>query len=133
MTFLRHAGFALGLMAFACGSAVAQSNEFPFGADMTLDTAPQAGSKKIPSLEIGENGEALLDLWCKSVKGQFSVANDTVIFVAGATQDNGCTAARAQADDALIATLSDAATWKRQGSTVYFVGPKTLRFRINTN
>lgn len=134
MTFLRQAGLALGLIIVAAGSASAQAgNEFPFGTDMMLDTAPQAGSKKIPSLEIGENGEALLDLWCKSVKGQFSVANDTVIFVANTTEDRGCTPARAQADDALIAALSDAATWKRQGTTVSFVGAKTLRFRINTN
>jgi hypothetical protein len=119
---------------FAPALANAQANtEFPFGADMMLETAPQPGSKKIPSLEIGDNGEALLVLWCKSVKGQFSVANDTVIFVAATTQDNGCTPERAQLDDSLIATLSDAATWKRQGSVVSFVGPKTLRFRINTN
>jgi META domain len=134
MTLLRNAGFVLGLLVFTLNLAMAQAhNEFPFGTDMMLDTAPQPGSKKIPSLEIGENGEAALDLWCKSVKGQFSVANDTVIFVAGTTQDNGCTPARAQLDDALIATLSDAATWKRQGTVVSFVGAKTLRFRINTN
>ena len=43
----------------------------------------QPGSKRIPTLEIGDNGEAILDLWCKSGKGQFSVAGNTVIFVAG--------------------------------------------------
>ena len=132
MTVLRQTGFVL-LMALAACPALAQSGGFPFGADMMLDTAPMPGSKKIPSLEIGENGEALLDLWCKSVKGQFSVANDTVVFVAGAADARNCTPDRAAADDALIAALGDAATWKRQGSTVSFIGPKTLRFRINTN
>lgn len=106
---------------------------FPFGTEMTLDTAPQPGSKRIPTLDIGDSGEAMLDLWCKSVKGQFSVANDTVIFVPGKTEERGCTPARAQVDDGLIATLVDAATWKRQGDFVSFVGPKTLRFRVNTN
>lgn len=134
MMFLRHTAFALTLTVAAFGTTAAQAaSEFPFGTEMTLDAAPQPGSKKIPTLEIGDRGEAVLDLWCKSGKGQFSVANDTVIFVPGAMEDRGCTPARALADDALVASLSDAATWKRQGDFVSFVGAKTLRFRLNTN
>ncbi|MBI3701867.1 MAG: META domain-containing protein [Afipia sp.] len=109
------------------------ASEFPFGMEMRLDAAPQPGSKRIPTLEIGDSGEAVLDLWCKSGKGQFSVANETVIFVPGAMSDRDCTPARAEADDALVATLTDAATWKRQGDFVSFVGAKTLRFRLNSN
>lgn len=100
---------------------------------MTLEARPQPGSKRIPTLEIGDNGQAQLDLWCKSGKGQFSVANDTVIFVPGAMSDSGCTPERAQLDDALIAALGAAATWKRQGDFVSFIGATTLRFRISTN
>lgn len=134
MTILRHAVFGLAVAASVTGLAPANAaSEFPFGAEMTLDVAPQPGSKKIPTLEIGDKGEAQLDLWCKSGKGQFSVANDTVIFVPGVLEDRGCSPARAQADDALVATLSEAATWKRQGDFVSFVGAKTLRFRLNTN
>jgi hypothetical protein len=134
MTVLRHAIFSLALVAGVTGySALAVANEFPFGLEMTLEAKPQPGSKKIPTLDIGDNGEAILDLWCKGGKGQFSVANDTVIFVPGAMEDRNCSPERAQADDALIATLSEAATWKRQGDFVSFVGTKTLRFRINTN
>jgi len=67
-------------------------------------------------------------------RGQFSVANDTVVFVPGPMQERGCTPARAQADDALLEALGQAATWRRQGDVVSFTGPKTLRFRIiNTN
>jgi len=134
MTILRHVAFALALVAMTPGNGAAHAaSEFPFGAEMTLDAAPQPGSKKIPTLEIGDSGEAVLDLWCKSGKGQFSVANDTVIFVPGALQDRGCSPNRAQADDALVNALSDAATWKRQGDFVSFIGAKTLRFRLNTN
>jgi heat shock protein HslJ len=106
---------------------------FPFGFEMTLETAPQAGSKRRPTLEIGDNGEATLDLWCKAGKGQFSVAGNTVIFVAGPMQDRACVPARAQADDDLVAALGEAATWKRQGDLVSFIGARPLRFRINTN
>jgi hypothetical protein len=65
--------------------------EFPFGFEMTLDTAPQAGSKRKPTLDVGDSGEAALDLWCKSGKGQFSVAGNTVIFVPGRLQARDCT------------------------------------------
>ena len=107
--------------------------EFPFGLEMTLDVARQPGSKRLPTLEIGDNGEVVLELWCKGGKGQFSVAGNTVIFVPGPLQDRACAAARAQADDDLVAALGEAATWKRQGDLVSFLGPKPLRFRINTN
>src|ERR1700733_1089306 len=112
---------------------VSAEDGFTFGFEMTLETAPQPGSKRVPTLEIGDNGEATLDLWCKSGKGQFSVAGNTVIFVPGPLQDRSCPPARAQADDDLVAALGEAATWKRQGDLVSFIGTRPLRFRINTN
>ena len=122
------------LVAAAVSAGPARANDgFPFGLELTLDVARQPGSKRIPSLEIGDAGEVILELWCKGGKGQFSVAGNTVIFVAGPLQDRACPPARAQADDELIAALSEAATWRRQGGFVSLVGPKTLRFRINTN
>lgn len=111
----------------------ARAEEFPFGLEMTLDAPKMAGARRLPTLEIGENGEAKLDLWCKSGRGQFSVAGDTVIFMPGTIADNGCTPALAQADDALIANLGTAANWKRQGDAISFIGPATLRFRVNSN
>jgi heat shock protein HslJ len=106
---------------------------FPFGLEMTLDVGRQPGSKRIPNLEIGDAGEVVLELWCKGGQGQFSVAGNTVIFVAGAMENRTCPPDRAQADDELIAALTDAATWKRQGDFISFIGTKTLRFRLNTN
>src|ERR1700746_2107909 len=108
-------------------------SEFPFGMEMTLDAPPQRGSKRVPDLDIGDNGEVVLELWCKGGKGQFSVAGNTVIFVAGPMQERPCPADRAQADDELIAALSEATNWKRQGDSIFFVGPRTLHFRLNTN
>ncbi|MDZ4369290.1 MAG: META domain-containing protein [Afipia sp.] len=134
MTVLRRAIAGLVFSASIIGFVPAHAaSEFPFGLEMTLEARPQPGSKKIPTLEIGDNGEATLDLWCKSGKGQFSVANDTVIFVPGAMEDRGCTSERAQTDDALLNALGAAATWKRQGDFISFVGPTTLRFRLSTN
>ena len=122
------------LMATALTLSPALADDgFPFGTEMQLDVNRQPGSKRIPNLEIGDAGEVVLELWCKGGKGQFSVAGNTVIFVPGAMQNRSCPPDRAQADDELIAALTEAGTWKRQGDFVSFVGAKTLRFRINTN
>ncbi len=108
-------------------------DEFPYGFEMTLDADRMPGSKRIPSLEIGENGEVVLELWCKAGKGQFSVAGDTILFIPGVVETRNCPAERAQADDDLLATLGSLVNWKRQGDLVTLTGARTLRFRINTN
>ncbi|MCA1456273.1 META domain-containing protein [Bradyrhizobium sp. BRP22] len=107
--------------------------EFPFGFEMTLDAARMPGSKRIPSLDIGDNGEVVIELWCKGGRGQFSVAGNTIIFVPGAMEARNCPPDRAQADDDLLAALADVATWRRQGDAITLTGSKTLRFRLNTN
>jgi hypothetical protein len=128
------AALALALLTSSAIPGVARAEEgFPFGMEMTLDAARMQGSKRIPDLDIGDNGEVVLELWCKGGKGQFSVAGNSVIFVAGAFEARNCPADRAQADDDLLAALTDATNWRRQGDLVLFIGPKTLRFRINTN
>jgi heat shock protein HslJ len=109
------------------------AEEFPFGLEMTLDAGPQPGSKRIPNLEIGDAGETRVELWCKGGKGQFSVAGNTVVFVAGAMEERNCPPARAQLDDELLATLTAATNWQRRGDAITFIGTKPLRFRLNTN
>jgi hypothetical protein len=132
--FLRQAAVVLVLAAATFQPIPARADdEFPFGLEMTLDAVRQPGSKRLPTLDIGDSGEATLELWCKGGKGQFSIAGNTVIFVAGPLEDRACPPARAQADDELVAALSEAATWKRQGDFVSFIGTKPLRFRLNTN
>jgi hypothetical protein len=127
------AAAALLLASLASLAPAHADSSFPFGMEMTLDVAPMPGSKRIPDLDIGDNGETVLELWCKGGKGQFSVAGNSVIFVAGPMQERPCPADRAQADDELIAALIEASTWKRQGDSIFFVGPRTLHFRLNTN
>jgi META domain len=132
--FVRQAVIALAFATAAFHVVPASADEeFPFGMVMTLDAARQPGSKRVPNMEIGDNGEAVLELWCKGGKGQFSVAGNTVIFVAGQLEDRACPPGKAQADDDLVAALSEAGTWKRQGDLVSFIGTKTLRFRLDGN
>src|SRR5690349_24890719 len=137
ISFVRMArAAAASLLVFAIavplGTALADDG-FPFGTEMQLDVNRMPGSKRIPNLDIGDAGEVALELWCKGGKGQFSVAGNTVIFVMGAMENRSCPPDRAQADDELLAALAEIGTWKRQDDLVLLVGPKTLRFRINTN
>ena len=125
---------SLLLMATVQHSSPALADDgFPFGSEMTLDVNRQPGSKRIPNLEIGDSGEVILELWCKGGRGQFSVAGNTVIFVPGQLENRDCPPARAQADDDLLAALSEVSTWKRQGDAISLIGPRTLRFHLNTN
>ena len=57
--FVRRAAIALAFAtaAFPVVPACADE-EFPFGMVMTLDAARQPGSKRVPNMEIGDNGEA---------------------------------------------------------------------------
>ena len=128
------AAVALALIAVGFYAVPARAQEeFPFGFEMTLDAARMPGSKRLPSLDIGDNGEVVLELWCKGGQGQFSVAGNTIVFVPGTMENRKCPPDRAQAADDLIAALGDAATWKRQGDFITLTGTKSLRFRINTN
>jgi heat shock protein HslJ len=126
------AGCSLLLALAAAGASFAQDG-FPFGSELTLDAAPMRGSKRIPNLEIDRSGNVIIELWCKGAKGQFAVANDTVVFVPGPVDNRNCPADRASADDALLAALADAATWRRQGDTLMLAGSRQLRFRLNSN
>jgi hypothetical protein len=131
---VRIAAFAsVSLVSLSSLDCVKAADGFPFGMEMTLDAARLPGSKRVPDLDIGDHGEVVLELWCKGGKGQFSIAGNTVIFVAGPIEDRACPANKAQLDDELVAALTEATTWKRQGDYVSFIGSKTLRFRINTN
>ena len=131
---LRLASIALVLFAALGVSARAQEDtSFPFGMEMTMDVLPQPGSKRVPNLDIGDNGEVVIELWCKGGKGQFSVAGNTVIFVAGQMENRDCPPEKAQADDDLLAALTDVTNWTRRGDAVSFIGPRTLKFHINTN
>jgi len=61
------------------------------------------------------------------------VAGNTVIFVPGPLEDAPARRRGRRPTTTLVATLSEASTWKRQGDYVSFIGTKPLRFHLNTN
>ena len=65
---------------------------------------------------------------------RISMTNPRRLFIAAlALAASAAPPARAQADDELVAALSEVTNWKRQGDFVSFIGAKTLRFRLDTN
>lgn len=110
------------------------SDPFPFDSELMLDAAPMQGTKRMPMLQIDDDGATSIDLWCTSVQAQATVGGDgTITIVPGATQPAQCTPDRASIDQDLIAALTQATNWRRNGDIVELTGSTTLRFRLMTN
>ncbi len=80
----RRSTFCLAMLVAVAAVWPAHASEpFPFGSELMLDTAPMHGSKRIPMLEIEDNGTASIDLWCASVKAQATVNDAAITIVPG--------------------------------------------------
>jgi heat shock protein HslJ len=113
------------------GNALAQA--FPYGSELVLDANPMRGSKKIPSLDIKQDGTADIDLWCNAVKARLVVAANTITIITGELPARSCPPERARADDELLAALNDVTTWRMEREALVFTGSRSLRFRVQTN
>jgi heat shock protein HslJ len=124
------------ILAAVCSShapAVAAESTFPFDRELILDAAPMRGSKRIPILQIAENGAATIDLWCASLEGQATVGSDTITIVPGVVGQAQCVPERVQRDEELLVALSQVTSWRRNGDIIEFIGATRLRFRLMTN
>jgi heat shock protein HslJ len=128
---LSSAALAGAIFLLLAPHALAQS--FPYGSELLLDANPMRGSKKIPVLDIAQNGTAEIELWCSSVKAQLIVAANTITIVTGERSARQCPPDRARADEELLDALSQATNWRMEPSALVFTGGKTLRFRVQTN
>jgi hypothetical protein len=99
------------MLAAATMPAGANDSAFPFGSELALDAAPPPGTKRVPTIEIDQDGAAAFNLWCARVSGAASVTQDA----------------------ALLAALSQVTNWRRTGDIVDFLGATNLRFRLMTN
>ena len=117
----------------AAAPAVAAQPEFPFGRELLLDAPPMKGSKRVPSLDIAENGLADIELWCNAVKGKLVVAGDTITILTGAKTERPCTPERMRGDDDMLTALTEVTNWRREGEFLVLTGARTMRFRMQTN
>jgi len=121
----------------AAACPVLAGDAFPFGSELMLEAAAMPGSKRIPMLEIEDDGTASIDLWCTSLHAQATVTANSIAIVPGQAESQvqapQCDPER-QADDAtLLAALTEATKWRRSGDRVELSGGATLHYRLMTN
>lgn len=144
LTLCRRLPWLFALFMAAAAVVPAHAGEpFPFGSELILDASPSAGSKRIPMLEIEDDGSASIDLWCTSLHGQATVTDNSITIVPGAPMSlvpgqaevsaAQCGPDRQADDAALISTLAQVTGWRRNGDVVDLTGPTTLRYRLMTN
>jgi heat shock protein HslJ len=130
---MRFACFILWLLVSFSIPATTSERAFPFARELMLDAAPMSGSKRIPIIEIDENGAVSIDLWCASVHGRATVSEDSISIVPGPVQSAQCAPDRQSGDENLLAALAQVTNWRRQGGVIELRGATTLRFRLMTN
>jgi heat shock protein HslJ len=111
--------------------ALAQA--FPYGSELVLDANPMRGSKKIPVLDIGQDGAAEINLWCNTVMAKLVVAANTITIITGEMSSRQCPPDRARADEELLTALNEATTWRMEPEALVLTGGRMLRFRVQTN
>ena len=110
------------------------SEPFPFGSELMLDAAPMRGSKRVPTIQIEDNGTASIDLWCASLKAQATVDNTAITIVPGAPQPVQCDPDRDARDADLLGALTQVTGWRwRGGEVIELTGAVPLRFRLMAN
>src|ERR1041385_6135190 len=89
-------------------------DSFPFGTTLMLDAAPMRGSKRIPMLEIAENGGAAIDLRRPTARAQAVVADNSISIAPGDVTNTQCEPERQSSDAELLAALAQVTNWRRK-------------------
>lgn len=130
--------FACAALAVVLSSGLATAADlFPFDQELLLDAAPMRPAKRMPILTVEPNGNAKIDLWCRTVPARVEISDATIKIEAGqlpedlpAMQSAGqCTPERMQADEEMLASLVQVTGWRREGERVVLEGSKELKFR----
>ena len=124
---------AIVSLAGTAGPGLAQQSEFPFDGELILDVRPMPDGKRIPNMDIADDGKIVLEMWCNRADGRVVVAGDTITVMVGPPSNRPCTPERARADAELVDALNAVTNWRREGDFVRLIGPRSLRFRVPTN
>ena len=125
-----------GILSFGLATA---ADRFPFDQELLLDAAPMRPAKRMPILTVEPNGNAKIDLWCRTVSARVEISDATIKIEAGplpedlpAMQSAGqCTPERMQADEEMLAALVQVTGWRREGEGVVLEGSGELKFRAS--
>ena len=131
----------IALFFFLIFSAVVLADQFPFSRELLLDAAPMRPGKRMPILTVEANGDARIDLWCRTVPARVEIADMVMKIEAAplpeelpAMQGAGqCTPERIKADEEMLASIVQVTEWRRDGDAILLIGPATMKFRPATN
>jgi hypothetical protein len=130
-------GAIVALLSFLICGAAASADQFPFDQELLLDAAPMRPGKRMPILTVEPNGNAKIDLWCKTVSARLEISETSIKIEAGPLPESlpemssagQCTPERIKADEALLADFAQVTAWQRQNGGIVLVGPTALKFR----
>jgi hypothetical protein len=130
---------ALAITAFAAlaPAKTRAQQEFPFEVELLLDEKPLPGSKRVPMMEINDDGRAMIDLWCFGGSGLVEISRDKIKVTFTQMRPQGgaanCTPDRQQRDEELGLALTRVTQWRKEDDVIVFIGPTELRFRISSH
>jgi hypothetical protein len=133
---LVHGGIAVVLLLSTCGAGVS-AEPFPFDQELLLDAPPMRPGKRMPVLTVEPNGNGRIDLWCRTVSARIEISDAAMKIETGLLPEGPpemmsagqCTPERLQADEELLAALTQITGWRREGQGVALEGPTTFKFR----
>ena len=135
---LRSATIMVLLLVCSTGEA---AELFPFSQELLLDAEPMRPGKRMPILTVEANGDARIDLWCRTVPARVEISDMAMKIEAAplpeelpAMQGAGqCTPERIKADEEMLASIVQVTEWRREGDTILLTGQATMKFRAATN
>lgn len=132
---------AMAALVLLMPAAATAADEFPFDQELILEAKRIGNVKRLPILTVEPNGNAVIDLWCRTVPGRVQVTDGAIkietaplpeelpsMMVAGQ-----CSPERMQADQDLVAALTQTTEWRRQNGAVVLNGPTVLRFHVSSH
>jgi hypothetical protein len=142
---MNRSGFGVHIVAVALVvltyGMVRAAEPFPFDQELVLDAEPIRPGKRMPILTVEPNGNAQIDLWCRSVSARMEISESAIKIeapplpeglpdVQGAGQ---CTPERIKADEDMLASIVQVTDWRWENDAIVLTGPATMKFRPATN
>jgi len=124
------------LVSLTCAGSIA-AEPFPFDRELLFDAAPMRPGKRMPLLTVEANGSGRIDLWCRSVPARIEISDTAMKIESGPLPEGQpelmsagqCTPERMQADEELLAAMSQVTGWHWDSEDLVLEGLKPLRFR----
>ncbi|HET9617585.1 MAG TPA: hypothetical protein VFP74_10490 [Pseudolabrys sp.] len=129
--------YALTLLTTIIASSALAEEVFPYDQQLMLDVAPIGRVRRVPSITVGSDGTAQVNLWCRTVPARVALNGADVQIEPGPLpeslpqymSDGQCAPERMAADLDLLSALGQVTGWQKAGGVVTLAGPTPLRFR----